>query len=148
MGKKITSVIKINNNDVKLKIGTVDKKNPTVVYFEGGFYVKPTVKKESYLNDIDEIKEELNKFVKNYIDSSEKIKKDYMFFTDIAEERIRYNKKSFLTFQLYVKPNDTILETNKTFKNVALNLTEEEKLVKEFKEILEKNGFATSKTKS
>ena len=148
MKKKITSVIKIENDDATLKVGTIDKKNPTVVYFEGGFYVKPTVKKDSYLSDIDDIKEELNKIVKNHVNSTDNIKKEYMFFTDIAEERVMYNKKSFLTFQLYVKPNDKLLAEKQTFKNVASNLTEEEKLIQEFKEILEKNGFATSKTKS
>lgn len=148
MRRKITSAVKIDNENAKLKIGTIDRKNPTVVYFEGGFYIKPTIKKNNYLSIIEEVKEELNEIVKNHVRYSDKMKNDYMFFTEIAEDRIMFNKKSFMTFQLYIKPNESVLNENSTFKTILPILTEEESLVNDFKKILERNGFVTSKTKS
>jgi len=147
MAKKITSFIDINNEIARLKIGTVDKKNMKVIFFEGGFYIKPTIKKENYLDSIEEIKKELAKFAKSNVENSDFFKKDFMFFTDIADERVTYNKSSYLTFQLYVKPTEDIIVKSKSFKQMVNNISQEENIVFDFKNIIEKNNFVVSKTK-
>lgn len=144
MNKKITSVIKFDNN---LKIGTTDKKNPKVIYFEWGYYIRPKIKKEQYFQDIESVKKELADFLKNYMKNATALKKDYLFFTEIAEDRIFYNKKSFFTFQLLMKPNDFIVD-HYGFKEIAEAFSESQTLVSDFKKIIRKYDFAVCKSKS
>lgn len=117
--KKIGSVIKINNKNIKLKIGTIDKKCPDVIYLEGGFYIKPIIQKEDYKNDIKKIKDTFEDLVKTTITNDNNFKNEYMFFADVADEWIRIDKKSFLSFQLYLKPSIDILNNEGNFNNVV-----------------------------
>ena len=133
--KKIGSVIKVENNDMKLKIGTIDKKCPDVIYLEGGFYIKPKKEKEDYKNDIKKIKDTFDDLIKSTVDKDENFKNEYMVFIDVADEWIKTDKKSFLSFQLYLKPSVRILNEEGTFNNVVnylkQNTTYDTKIVKE-----------------
>ena len=95
--KKIGSVIKLNNEDIKLKIGTVDKKNPEVIYLEGGFYVKPIIEKDDYKNDMELIKNTFNDLIKDYVKNNNNFKNNFMFFTDVADDWLKFDKKSFFS---------------------------------------------------
>ena len=48
MIKKINSEIKFHDNKFKIKIGTIDKKNPDTIYIELGTYITPIDIKDSY----------------------------------------------------------------------------------------------------
>lgn len=148
--KKIGSIIKFNNKDMKLKIGTVDKKNPEVIYLEGGFYVKPIVQKEKneYKYDINQIKNVFEDLIKDCINKEHMFDKEYMFFSDIAYEWLKLDKESFLSFQIYLKPSTNILEKEKNFSNVMKYVKDNFNYNISVKEIFEKYGYEISKTKA
>lgn len=133
--KKIGSVIKVDDNDMKLKIGTIDKKYPDVIYLEGGFYIKPNKEKEDYKNDIKKIKNTFDDLIKITVDNDENFKNEYMVFIDVADEWIKTDKKSFLSFQIYLKPSVKVLNEEGSFNNVVnylkQNTTYDTKIVKE-----------------
>lgn len=147
MAKKITSLVKIDVEDGNLYIKTVDKKSMRVIYFEGGFYVKPNKIKDNYIDEINDIKKQITLLTKRNIENNLFFQKEYRFFIDIADERIAFNKPSFLSFQLYVKPKDNIIENSKNFKDMAKRISDEKKILSIYKDIFEKNDFCVSKTK-
>lgn len=146
--KKIGSVIKVNNDDIKLKVGTIDKKCPDVIYLEGGFYIKPIQAKEDYKSDIKKIKQTFDDLVKNLITKDENFKNEYMIFVDVADEWIKTDKKSFLSFQLFVKPSVQILDKEKNFNNVfnylKNNTSYDTSLIKN---LFNENGYEIYKSK-
>ena len=146
--KKIGSVIKLNNEDIKLKIGTVDKKNPEVIYLEGGFYVKPIVEKDDYKNDMELIKNTFNDLIKDYVKNSNNFKNNFMFFTDVADDWLKFDKTSFFSFQVFLKPSDSLLKEQKNFNGVVTYLSKENNYDTEIiKKVFEDNGYQVSKTK-
>ena len=46
-GERLNSEKKIEHNKIKLKIGTIDKKMPKVIYVEGRTFVTPDGEKEN-----------------------------------------------------------------------------------------------------
>ena len=123
--KKIGSTIKIDNNDFKIKICTIDKKNPLVILLEGGCYIKPVTMKDSYKNDIEELNYFLKNSLKERIKKDENFKNEFMLFIDVAEEWIKFNKKSFLSFQIFFKVSDKLLNEKKNFNNIVTFLSED-----------------------
>lgn len=147
--KKIGSVIKLNNEDIKLKIGTVDKKNPDVIYLEGGFYVKPIIEKDDYKNDMELIKNTFNDLIKDYVKNNNNFKNNFMFFTDVADDWLKFDKKSFFSFQVFLKPSDNLLKEQKNFNGVVTYLSRENNYNTEIiKKVFEDNGYQVSKTKN
>ena len=144
--KRINSIVNITNDICKLKVGTMDKKNPTVLYLIGGIYIKPKKEKDDYHEDIATIKNDLSKSIKTEFYNNPFYKKDYMFFSDIAEDRISFNKKSFFTFQIYVKPKEEMLEKTKTFKEIT-DIMPKMNFVTTVKNIIENIDFIVSKVK-
>lgn len=146
--KKIGSVIKLNDNDIKLKIGTIDKKYPDVIYLEGGFYIKPKKEKEDYKNDIKKIKDMFDGLIKTTVNKDENFKKEYMFFVDVADDWIKVNKKSFLSFQMFLKPSVKILNEEGNFTNVVNYLKEHTTYdTKLIKDLFNQYGYDIFKSK-
>ena len=144
--KKITSIANIDCTEGKLRFGTIDKKNPSVMFIEGGFYIMPQTKKDEYKTDIDNIKKEMKDLIKDSIQNSKYFKPEHMFFTDIADERILYNKKTYFSFQLFVKPKKEIIDNN-NFKVLLTKIDEKESWIKLLSDNMNRNGFITTKTK-
>lgn len=122
--KKIGSVIKIEDNDLKIKIGTIDKKNPSVIFLEGGCYIKPIINKDNYKEDIETINNLLKSTLKEELKENNYFKKDFMLFIDVADDWIKYNKKSFFSFQIFLKTSDKLLNEKKNFGNIVSYLSE------------------------
>lgn len=127
MQNKISSEIKMSYADFNLKVGTTDKKNPETVYATFGVYISPNGSKESYSEDMDELKQAVELYSKQQIKSMDNFcKKESILVTDIADTRMSKGKKSFLEIQYYVKPSTTVMNnSNKKFKEVSKVMAEE-----------------------
>lgn len=143
--KKITSEISMSSPDFKIKWGTIDKKNPSFIYLEMGTYITPKKEEENYSNSIKEIEKSGKSIIKNAINLSSEVKKDFIFVTDIADTRINYGKQSYLTFQIHMGSKMDYL---KDFKAVANHMNIEwQEVYNAMKNTIEENGFFCSKTK-
>ena len=79
------------------------------------------------------------------------INKDIIVVTDIATNRMIYNKQTYLDIQIYFKPTKETLETRKkSFKNISNEIYETyiKDLVKNAEYILSTNDFSLSQTKN
>ena len=86
----------------------MDKKNPEVIYIELGSYISPIQELKSYKSNVSNIERETKSLIGNVLQNSGLCKSDFIFVTDIADERIAMNKKSYFELQLFVKPLDAV----------------------------------------
>lgn len=146
MAKNISSEIKFSDIDFKIKIGTMDKKNPETLYVQIGTYLQPNELKNSYTEDVFNIDKLSKTFLSKRLKNSLEYSKNYILVVDIAEERITLNKKSFLDIQIHFK---TLKKQNKAFKTISNELYNEQVVdyVSFLKENLNEIGFNYFKTK-
>jgi hypothetical protein len=117
--KKIHSEVKFSDSDFKIKICTIDKKNPEIIYTQIGTYLKPIEKKQMYSDEIINFDKKSKKYLQNKLVKSTKYNKDFIFVVDIADERINVDKKSFLEIQIHFKRKD---KKDETFKELSKEL--------------------------
>ena len=146
MYKKINSEIKIQDPEFKIKIGTTDKKNPNILYIQIGTYIKPNNKKISYNEDITYIDKISKNYFKEKFKNSDIYSKNFIFVTDVADERINVKKKSFLEMEIHLKRinknNESFIAVSKELYNYCIN-----DFVYTLKETFTHNGFEYFKTK-
>lgn len=144
--KKISSIININSETANLKFGTIDRKKPSVIFIDGGFYIMPSANKNDCKSEINSIRKQLQTIIKSNIETDLYFKPDFMFFTDIADDRIFLNKKTYFSFQLFLKPKDNVLKTD-DFKTFMNKMSDKEKYLKIIENEMIKNNYSISKTK-
>lgn len=116
MTRLINSEQKYENPNFKIKVGTNNKKKPEVIYIQLGTYIKPLEMKESFSDYISIFDKETKYYLSKLIKEKNNCYKDFILITDIADERINKNKKSYLDLQIFIKP---IFNKNEVFKNIA-----------------------------
>lgn len=107
----------INHKNIKAKIGFTDKKNHNTFYIEGSGFITPN-------EDIDDF-DEIMGLIKNYCKQSLKkrlltnktIDRNFLMNFEVCSDRMKKNKKSFLSFQYHFmqkdRKNRSILDVKK-----------------------------------
>lgn len=116
MARKINSEFIVKNDKFKIKVGTTDKKNPKTIYIECGFFIEPKVEKEDYSEDIKYIEAETKELARKVSNATNPgpenigrlFEKDFIFIFEIAESRVFYGKKSYVSFQIHLKQKGAI----------------------------------------
>lgn len=146
MTKSICSEVSIENPYFKLKIGTIDKKKPTTFYVEGGTFITPVDDDDddrSYKDRMAAVYNDMAKGIQ-YVVSENKLNHDFIANIDVADERMKVGKKTYFTFQYYLRQNEELIP----FAEIAEKGDEYTKLVlAKLEYSLKENGFALSKTK-
>jgi len=145
--KKINSEISIDLPNIKAKWGTIDKKNPSSMYLEVGGYITPKNEEEDYRPNIQKIDREVKDVVKSAIISTDTINNNFIFVSDVADTRILYGKKSYLSFQIHIGRKKGV--ENRPFKEVVGDINGKwQHIYSDILSIIEENGFECSKTKN
>ena len=147
MTKNICSEVSLKNPYFKLKIGTINKKNPTTFYVEGGTFITPVDNDDddrSYKDRMEIVYKDMAKGIQLVV-SENKLNRDFIANIDVADERMKVGKKTYFTFQYYLRQNGELV----SFNEIAAAGDEYTKKVLERLEYsLKENGFALSKTKN
>jgi len=147
MQKSICSEVSLENPYFKLKIGTINKKKPTTFYVEGGTFITPVEDYDedmSYKDKMKVVYKDMAKGIQRIV-SENKLKHDFIANIDVADERMKVGKKSYFTFQYYLKQNGEPI----SFNDIAADGDEYTKVVLDLLEYsLKENGFSLSKTKN
>jgi hypothetical protein len=146
--KRIKSESNFTDEDFKIKIGTMNKKNPDVVYIELGSYISPKKEEKSYKGLISNIEKNSKETAINILQNSGICKNDFIFISEIADERISIDKKSYLEIQIYIKPTESIKNENK-FSELSKKINENcvSKIIPCVKEYISENGFEYYKSR-
>lgn len=143
--RKIATEKKINHPSLRAKIGTMDKKNPESIYIEAGTYIMPTneicLKKDTMKN----IETTFRKKIYNNIKNSPYLTTRYMLDFDVASDRMKLNKKTYINFQCTLQQNiNQMMKLTDISKNTQLYV---DSILKDFQDELINSSFVLSKTK-
>ena len=150
MQKSICSEVSLENPYFKLKIGTINKKKPTTFYVEGGTFITPVEDDDderSYKEKMTDVYKAMARGIEEMRLTGKKknLEKTFIANIDVADERMKTGKKTYFTFQYYLRQNGEIA----SFAEIAEDGDEYTKKVLERLEYsLKENGFALSKTKN
>lgn len=146
MQKNICSEVSLENPYFKLKIGTINKKNPTTFYVEGGTFITPVEDDGAitYKDKMAEVQRQMSLGIMA-MKCGKNIGGNFIANIDVADERMKVGKKTYFTFQYYLQQKgdlvpfaeiaaDSDVYTNEVLKRIEYSLKE--------------NGFALSKTKN
>lgn len=133
------------HGDFRLKLGTINKKNPEVIYIEGKTFIMPLDDDMNYRNIMQLIKRNFNFYISESLKKCNIFENKFILDFQVANSGIKMNKKSFLYFQvLFRQDRNKILpiKSVKTLSNDFINET-----VNYLKSLLINNNFYISKTK-
>lgn len=146
--KKIGSIVRFTNPDFNYKIGTTDKKHSDVIYYEGGFYIKPKNETEDHKQEIQLIKNTIGHSLHEQVKQNTLFDENLMCFIEVADEWIKYGKKSYVSFQIFLKLNNEVLEKSPHFNDIV-GLIKKNNIDTTFmKHVFEEYGYAVSKSKN
>ena len=146
--KTITSERNIESNFFKIKIGTLDKKNPSTMYVDAGTYITPNREKDSYKSDILSIEKKMKQLTGELLSSKTFIQDNFMFVTDVAINRISPERGTHFTIQVYFKPSKNDIALKKNFGQLCKEYIKQYRdSLPLYQKIIESHGFSCSKTK-
>lgn len=136
----------MENPYFKLKIGTINKKNPTTFYVEGGTFITPVEDDGiTYKDKMANVYRAMSLGLMGLTGETKNIQPSFIANIDVADERMKVGKKTYFTFQYYLKQNEEPV----SFAEITENGEKYTKVVLEKIEYsLKENGFAISKTKN
>lgn len=145
MAKRVTSEKKINSDKFNLKIGTTTRTNPLVVYVEGRTFISPLSYKEDYSRDIFELRRTLKNSISEGLHQTTLFENKYIIDFQVAANGIAVNKKSFLSFQFFLKQNRDKILMLKDLKESAEGMVIG--IVDSLEKDILRHDFVLSKTK-
>lgn len=143
--ERLNSEKKINHSFFKVKLGTINKNNPSTVYVNGSVFISPLLNKENYDYDINEIKKNFNKIIKKQLNTNNLFSNKFICDFDVRTSGIKPNKKSFLSFQYHLKQNTlNIMKLDLLKRNANEMIT---LILNELEENIIEHDFSLSKSK-
>lgn len=101
--KKLVKEIKLNVSDaIVLKYGTTNRENPKVIYINGKTWIKPLYEGD-YENAVKQAISDYKKDLKKRLIETEKFERNMLCEFDIRPEAMKFNKKKFLSFEIFIK---------------------------------------------
>lgn len=143
--KKIATKLAIPNDNFKLKIGTLNKKNPISFYIEGNTYITPLKEEKAYTKQLELIRRSFKRNVSDIIRNSPLVDSFYILNFEVASERIRCNKKTYLNFECYFRQKSPTPKTMDMIKNEDFDLIQN--ITTQLSLELSKNNFTLTKNK-
>lgn len=131
-------------NHVIVKYGSVNKDNPQVIYVSGKCWVSPKHQMD-YEYVISRIEKEMKKSIKLFLIDEINFTNRFILDFDINTDKFNIGDKKFLSFDFYLRQNDSDVKKLKDLKEMLSNKvsTVVNNLVYLFKE----NGFIVEKRK-
>jgi hypothetical protein len=113
--------------DFKTKYGSTNYKEPNVIFIEGSTYISPTTLKNDYKEEVEKIKKTFVKNVKEIIGKDTNFSPNIIRYLNVSWNGIKMNKKSYLTFEIYLRQNETILlkEIKPKIEGITLSICED-----------------------
>lgn len=143
--RKITTEKKINHPTLRVKIGTIDKKNPESIYIEVGTYITPTNESGLKKDIMKTIETSFRRKIYNNIRNSPYLTTKYILDFDVAGDRMKLNKKTYIDFQCTLQQETSqLMKLTDISKNTQLYI---DNILKDFQDELINNSFVLSKTK-
>lgn len=144
-GERLNSEKKIEHDKIKIKLGTIDKKNPKVVYIEGRTFVTPDSEKDNTPKDITDMKHNFKLAINEFLYKNQSFDSKYILDFQVAAGGIHLGKKSFMSFQIILTQKDGTLDSISELRDKTMDgiLTMVDSLSKD----ADDRGYILSKVK-
>lgn len=103
--KKISSEIRENVGNIRVKVGTMDKKNPSIIYSDLNTFLRPNEEIQGYEDRMGEIGNVILKRITAMVRGNDNISDRFVYVFDYPQEKMRPGKKSQITAHLHFKIN-------------------------------------------
>lgn len=98
---------KIDNGTFKVKIGTTNKENPQVIYVDGRVFLSPLEVMDNYTDEIEDIRKNFKRTIGERLRTNSIFDNRFILNFDISSSRMIKDKRSFLTFQFFLRQKNT-----------------------------------------
>lgn len=93
---------KTKRGEFSVKIGSTDRTNQRVIFFEGTAYISPNYESDDYTKDITEIERFSRRKILDVISETKLFQKDFISNFDVSAVRMKKGKYSCLQFEYYL----------------------------------------------
>lgn len=136
----------IPNTHFKVKFGTVNKKNPEVVYIEAKTFITPSNDEFNYNTTLQKVRREFLFYINELLKHSKCYESKTILDLQVAKNCLIVGKKSFLTFQLLLRQNRNDIKQFKALKNETVEFIN--LITNTLYNLLIDNEFYVTKSKS
>lgn len=142
--QRLSTEKKLNSDFFRVKIGTMNKSNPQVLYVEGRTFISPQ-EEDDYYSYMAQFRKNMNKYIVDTINKFGCFDNRYILDFQVANSGIKVGKKSFLSFQLFLRQKQDNIKSLKEMKGTLQNFVDN--VLFSLKENIIENGFNIYKTK-
>ena len=118
-GKEITLKSKDN---YKVKLGTIDNKNPKTIYLNVSAWGKPLTEEENYDNVINNLRKKIKQKLFTQIGFGNFEKERYIVDLDMRSSGIKQSKRSFMSCEITLFQKDRLSVNDPSMINVSNEL--------------------------
>lgn len=119
---RLTKERPISNDLFKIKLGTINKDNPEIIYINGGTFIQPKELKDDYFCDIKTLCKKFRHYIKLELLNNKNFTNDFISNFDIKLSGLKPNKKTYLSFEIHIKQTNPI-ENIKSIESETVNIT-------------------------
>ena len=131
--KRTNKVLKIKENaPFSIKIGTVNKENPSTFFVNGHSWLIPTFE-ENFTEAVNKVNRQFKKYIVNFLNNSQNLENKYILNFESTSNYMKKGKKTFVNFEVYFiqkNANKSIFELKDELNDSLIILGEN--LEKEF----------------
>lgn len=100
----------------------LSENKPKVIYLRTKAKITPIIEKVSFEENINSIKEEFLKYIEKEVLKNKYLHNTYLSNIEISSKSVKYNKISFLRYDLYLKPKikNTLQQNQQFFTKLSL----------------------------
>ena len=142
--QRLSTEKKSNSDFFRVKIGTMNKSNPQVLYIEGRTFISPQ-EEYDYYSYMAQFRKNMNRYITETISDFNCFDNRYILDFQVANSGIKVGKKSFLSFQLFLRQKQDNIKSLKEMKNTLQDFVDN--ILFSLKENIIENGFNIYKTK-
>lgn len=119
-----------NENGYLTKYGTnltSDNNKPTVVYLRSKIKITPKLKQQSFENEINSVKSELQQFINKELQNNSMFENRHLCNIELSAKSVSYKKISYMRIDLYIRPiiPQTLIENQPIIKELSLKIKQE-----------------------
>ena len=143
MSKRLGIERKVENDNFKIKVVTLNKFNSNSLFIESGTFISPFEEKDDYTSDTEFLEKSINDNIKNFIKQNKLYDKHYICAFELPVERMKVGKNSYLSLQCHFKQTENLTIDEFLDKTVDLS----KKLFKDIEKSVRCCGFTVNKTR-
>ena len=134
----------IPSTSFKIKLGTLNKKNPRNFYLKASTYIKAKAEKASYDKEINAIDKELKALLKQEMAISGEFNNRFLLVTEVPTARISSHRKVHYNIEAYF---NNPVENGAFGESADYFINKYASKLPEFRELIENHGFVCTKSK-